>query len=199
MIRFIRGTLASRDEGEVVVEAGGVGYQVMVSPNTSTGLGGPGDEVLVHTYHHIREEAQTLYGFRTPEERRVFEEVISVHGVGPALGLAILSVFGPLELSDILTRDDVDALCLVPGVGKKTATRLLMELKSRLDLGDVVAVGPSPVPADGPPDARNEVRLALAELGYTTEEIRGAIRSLPDGDDPSALLKAALRHMATSP
>ena len=197
MIGLLRGTLVLRDSDEVIVETAGVGYRVTVSPDTATTLGEPGREVVLHIHHHIREDAQTLFGFPTPDERRVFEGLISAHGVGPALGMSILSVHPPAALVAILSTDDIDALCLVPGVGKKTATRLLVELKARLDIGDVTTAVASGEPADGPADARSEVRQALAELGYSAEEVRDAISSLPAGEDPADLLKAALQRLAT--
>ena len=180
-----------------MVEIAGIGYRVTVSSETAVALGEPGQEVLLHIHHHIREDAQTLYGFGTPEERRTFEALLSAHGVGPALAMAILSVHRPEALATILATDDIDALCLIPGVGKKTATRLLVELKARLDIGDVTTAVASGEPSAGPPDARSEVRQALAELGYSADEIRGATQSLPADDDPGALLKAALQHLAT--
>ena len=197
MIGLLRGTLALRDPDEVIVETAGVGYRVAVSPDTSAALGELGQDVLLHIHHHIREDAQTLYGFDTPHKRQVFEGLISAHGVGPAMGMAILSIYGPSELAGILASDDIDALCLVPGVGKKTAARLLVELKSRLDIGDVTTAVASGEPADGPPDARSVVRQALGELGYSADEVRVAIAALPPEGDSSALLKAALRQLAT--
>ena len=198
MIGLIRGTLALRDPDEVIVETAGIGYRVAVSPDTSAALGELGREVLLHIHHHIRDDAQTLYGFDTPDKRRVFEGLISAHGVGPAMGMAILSIYGPSELAGILATDDIDALCLVPGVGKKTAARLLVELKSKLDIGDVTTAVASGQPADEQSsDARTVVRQALGELGYSAEEVRSAMAALPPGDDSSALLKAALRHLAS--
>ena len=191
--------LALRDGDEAIVEVAGIGYRVTVSPDTAAGLGEPGQDVLLHIHHHIREDAQTLYGFTTPEERRTFEALLSAHGVGPALGLAILSVHRPAALAAILSTDDIDALCLIPGVGKKTATRLLVELKSRLDIGDVTTAVASSEPSGEPADARSEVRQALAELGYSAEEVRYAISTLPAGDDAADLLKAALQRLATQP
>ncbi len=198
MIGLLRGTLALRDSDEVIVETAGIGYRVTVSPDTSAALGELGREVLLHIHHHIREDAQTLYGFDTPDKRRVFEGLISAHGVGPSMGMAILAAYGPSELAGILATDDIDALCLIPGVGKKTAARLLVELKSRLDIGDVTTAVASGRPAgEQPADARSVVRQALGELGYSTEEIRGAVAALPPDGDSSALLKAALRHLAS--
>ena len=129
---------------EVLVEVSGVGYRVTIAPTTAVALGELGDEVFVWVHHHIREDAETLYGFAGRDERVTFEALLGAHGVGPALALAILSVHGPGALARILVEDDVSALCLVPGVGPKTAARLLVELKSRLD---IPALGP--VPASG--------------------------------------------------
>ncbi len=201
MIGLLRGSvwLQDRQEAvvEVIVEAAGIGYRVIVSPDTAVGLGEAGQDVTLHIHHHIREDSQTLYGFPTVEERRMFEALLAAHGVGPMLALSILSVHRPSELATILSTDDIDALCLVPKVGKKTAARLLMELKAHLDIGDVTTAVVGSEPAGGSGDARGEVRQALAELGYTPEEIRGAVQSLPSGDDTADLLRAALRHLAT--
>jgi Holliday junction DNA helicase RuvA len=136
MIGSLRGELLDRGASEVLVEVAGVGYRVLTSPTTVIGLGNLGDEVFVWVHHHLREDAETLYGFPSRDERVTFEALIGAHGVGPALALAILSVHAPNELARILLEDDIAALCLVPGVGKKTAARLLVELKSRLDIPD---------------------------------------------------------------
>ena len=195
MIGSLRGMLLERVGGEVLVEVAGLGYRITVSPATSIMLGELGDDVFVHIHHHIRDDAQTLYGFPTAEERRTFEALIGAHGVGPALGLAILSVHEPLALQRILTDDDVAALCLVPGVGKKTAARLLVELKSRLEVHDVGGDAISLV-ADTTPSAVGDVQHALSGLGYGVEEIREALRELPGENDPARLLKQALQKLA---
>jgi len=200
-IGSLRGTLAERSPtGEVLVEVGGVGYRVQAGPLTAARLGDVGAEVFVWTHHHVREDAESLFGFASRDERTCFEALIGAHGVGPALALAILSVHQPDALRRVLADDDVAALCLVPGVGKKTAARLLVELKSRLDLpeGEAVAVvangnGASPASA-----ARADVRDALVSLGYGAEEIGDALRELPDGDDSGVLLKEALRQLASA-
>jgi Holliday junction DNA helicase RuvA len=200
-IGSLRGTLAERSPtGEVLVEVSGLGYRVQAGPLTAARLGDVGAEVFVWTHHHVREDAQSLFGFATRDERTCFEALIGAHGVGPALALAILSVHQPDALRRVLADDDVAALCLVPGVGKKTAARLLVELKSRLDLPDgepVVASvngnGASPTTV-----ARADVRDALVSLGYGAEEISDAIRELPDGDDSGVLLKEALRQLASA-
>src|SRR5206468_5872753 len=129
--------LIDRGADEVLVEVAGVGYRVTVTPATVVAIGDVGDEVFFYVHHHVREDADTLFGFPTRDERGCFEALIGAHGVGPALALAILSVHPPDTLRRTLADDDVDALCLVPGVGKKTAARLLVELKSRLEVPDI--------------------------------------------------------------
>lgn len=198
MIGSLRGRLLDRGADEVLVEVAGVGYRAVVAPTTAVALGDVGDEVFVWIHHHVREDAETLYGFAGRDERRTFEALIGAHGVGPSLALAILSVHAPAALARILADDDVAALCLVPGVGKKTAARLLVELKSRLqvpDRGTVPAV-PGGNGADGPPSAQTDVREALAGLGYGPDEIRQATADLPDDGDASALLREALQRLA---
>src|SRR5690606_31855617 len=116
------------------VEVGGVGYRVQVTPATAVALGNVGDTVLLHTHLHVRDDALTLYGFETPDARAAFEALLGAHGVGPSLALAILSVHRPDALRAVVADGDVAALCLVPGVGKKTAAKLLLELASRLDV-----------------------------------------------------------------
>lgn len=196
MIGSLRGTLLERSAGEVMVEVAGIGYRVTVSPATSVQAGEVGDEAFLHIHHHIREDAQTLYGFPSLQERVTFEALISAHGVGPALGLAILSVHEPAALQMVLATEDLAALTLVPGVGKKTAQRLLVELKSKLDLPDVDLTS---VPTgDRPAGTSNlvDVREALGNLGYSAEEIQLAMKSLPADGDVGDLLKAALKSLA---
>jgi Holliday junction DNA helicase RuvA len=211
MIGSLRGVLLDRTFGEVLVEVGGVGYRVTVTPTTSIRMGELGAAVFVHIHHHVREDAVTLYGFAAKDERQCFEALIGAHGVGPSLALAILSVHSPSELRVALASDDVAALCLVPGVGKKTATRLLIELKSKLDLPDVVDLT---VIADATGGARSgsiggerpgtvlaDVRDALAGLGYDHDEIRDVMARLPVADDAQAadageLVRRALKLLA---
>ena len=209
MIGSLRGRLLDRGTSDVLVEVAGVGYRVTIAPTTAVALGELGDEVFVWIHHHIREDAETLYGFSSRDERVTFEALIGAHGVGPALALAILSVHAPVALTRILLEDDVAALCLVPGVGKKTAARLLVELKSRLDIPDADlaaavsagrgngAGGAVGVGGLGPASARADVRTALAGLGYTGDEIREATLDLPDDGDAAELLRAALSRLAT--
>ncbi len=195
MIGSLRGMLIDRTGDEVMVEVGGVGYRITVAPATSITLGELGDDVFVHVHHHIREDAQTLYGFPTADERRTFEALIGAHGVGPALALAILSVHEPAALQRILVDEDLAALCLVPGVGKKTAARLLVELKSRLDVSDVSSSATISLVTPTAPSVVGDVQDALTGLGYGMEEIRAVLRDLPADDDVSLLLRQALQKL----
>jgi holliday junction DNA helicase RuvA len=204
MIGSLRGLLLERHVHEILVEVAGIGYRVTVSPSTAVQLGDPGADVFVHIHHHLREDAQTLYGFASRDERVCFETLIGAHGVGPALALAILSVHEPDALRRVLFDDDVAALCLVPGVGKKTAARLLVELKSRLDVPEVEpAAAVPPAGRSGAVDAgratlvnaRADVREALLSLGYQPDEVLAAVRDLPDDGDSASLLKEALQRL----
>lgn len=198
MIGSLRGTLLDRSPNgdELLIEVSGVGYRVLVAPAASARAGAVGGEAFLHVHHQQREDAQILYGFATIEERRIFEIVISAHGVGPSLGMAILSVHGPVELRSVLATEDLDALCSVPGVGKKTATRLLIELKSKLDLPDVDLSAIDRPSAHIELPAHVEVRQALEALGYSNDEVRLVLAKLPSEGDPALLTRDALRLIA---
>ncbi len=186
-------------KGEVVLEVHGVGYRVMVAPRTLAALGPAGSEILLHTHLHVREDALTLYGFATLQERDCFEALIGARGVGPALALAILSVHPPAELHRVLSEGDIDALTVVPGVGRKTAARLLMELKSRFDVRDFELADLLPDgSAAGSAPVRADLRAALTGLGYGPDEVTHVLRELPAEGDVEDLLRAALKLLAAA-
>ncbi len=192
MIGSVRGTVLERSAtGEVLVEVGGVGYRCLVPLGAIPTLG-PGAPAFLFTHLHVREDAMTLYGFPTRDERDTFEVLIGATGVGPKLALAILSVHPPGALRRALADDDLDALCLVPGVGKRTAQKLMVDLKARIGVPDVDLVED---PA-GPVPARAEVRAALAELGYAPDEIRAVLADLPADGAVEDLLRDALKRLA---
>lgn len=196
MIGSLRGTLLERSApGEVLVEVAGVGYRVLLAPTAAVELGHVGDEVFVYVHHYLRDDTQALYGFRGRDERVCFEALLTAHGVGPALALAILSVHDPVALRQVVGDDDAAALCLVPGVGKKTAQRLLVELKAKLDLPELDDVVPT---APGGASTRGDVREALVGLGYGADEIRTVLADLPEGGDSSEALREALQRLAVS-
>jgi Holliday junction DNA helicase RuvA len=194
VIGSVRGEVIERIAGgEVLVEASGVGYRVLVPLSAIPGLE-PGSAAFLFTHLHAREDAMTLYGFPTRDERDTFEVLIGASGVGPKLALGILSVHSPGVLRRALLDDDLDALTLVPGVGKRTAQRLLVELKARLEV-------PNLDPAEtgaALSSARTEVRTALAGLGYQTDEVREVLAQLPDDGAVEDLLRDALKLLAVN-
>jgi Holliday junction DNA helicase RuvA len=189
VIGSLRGSVLERTtEGEVLLEVGGVGYLVTVSSRVFAELE-PGTSVFLYVHHHIREDAQTLYGFASRDDRSTFQALIGTHGIGPALAVAILATHPPAALFDVVSDNDATALTLVPGIGKKTAQRLIIELRDRLsvpvlDSGDGTSVS-----------AVADVRDALAGLGYGTDEIRDVLRELPTDGDSATLLRDALKML----
>jgi Holliday junction DNA helicase RuvA len=192
VIGSVRGTIIERTtSGEVLVEVGGVGYRVNI-PLRVVPTMDPGTNAFLFTHLHVREDAMTLFGFPSRDERDTFEVLISATGVGPKLALAILSVHTPVALRRGLADDDLDLLMLVPGVGKRTAQRLLIELKTRLEVPDLdltVATG-------GTTTARSEVRDALIGLGYSPDEVRAVLTQLAEDGTVEELLRDALRVLA---
>jgi holliday junction DNA helicase RuvA len=190
MIGSIRGTVLERTAGgEVLVEVGGVGYRASVPIGALVELT-PGASAFLFTHLHVREDAMVLFGFPTRDERNTFEALIAASGVGPKLALAILGVHSPDTLRAALVHDDIDALVLVPGVGKRTAQRLLVELKARLSVPDL-DLGEAGAPV-GP---RGEVREALGGLGYSPDEVRDVLAGLDPDAPVETLLREALRQL----
>ncbi len=191
MIGSVRGTVLERSPtGEVLVEVNGVGYRCLVPLGALAGLA-PGSIGFLMTHLHVREDAMTLFGFPTRDERDTFEVLIGASGVGPKLALAILSVHPPAALRRAVAEDDLDALCLVPGIGKRTAQKLMVELAARLDVPDLDLRDDV-----GAPPARADVRAALTELGYGADEVRTVLAGLPTDGAVEDLLRDALRRLA---
>ena len=189
MIGSLRGSVLERNtDGSVLLEVGGVGYLVTVSNRVLAELE-PGTPVFLYVHHHIREEAQTLYGFTSRDDRSTFQALIATHGIGPALAVAILATHPPAALFDVVSSNDVAALTLVPGIGKKTAERLIIELRDRLSVPMLDTGGAASVSIVA------DVRDALASLGYGTDEIRDVLREVPTGGDSSTLLRDALKML----
>ena len=188
MIGSLRGTVLERfTPSTVLIEVAGVGYLCSVTTSTFAELE-PTVSVFLHIHHHIREDTQTLFGFSSRVERDTFNVLIATHGIGPAMAMAILSTYSPTALVTVVASGDTQALTVVPGVGKKTAERLMIELKSRLNLEGISAVD-----AYGSvQSAAADVREALTALGYGPEEIREAMRQLTTADDAETMLRDAL-------
>ncbi|PJE75543.1 Holliday junction branch migration protein RuvA [Candidatus Uhrbacteria bacterium CG10_big_fil_rev_8_21_14_0_10_48_11] len=188
MIASLRGIIESKDSRGVVVNVGGVGYQVYVTPTTLVTLT-VGDEVILHTHQYVREDALELYGFLQADERATFMTLIRVSGVGPKSGLGILSTATPQELRAAVASGDVHLLTKVSGIGRKTAERLLIELKDVFS-AEAKAKGEKANLSAG--DA--EVIEALERLGYAASEARQALGAMPEGS-PEERLRAALKQL----
>lgn len=200
MIGALRGTLVERStSGMVVIDVNGVGYEVTVTAPTSASFGEIGSDVALRVHTRVREDAITLFGFAGGEEKRCFEALIGAHGVGPAMAMSLLSLHSPVALRQIVAMDDTASLSQVPGIGKKTAVRLLMELKSRFDM-DLGAelIDISSTVASGGDSKRADVTAALAGLGYAGDEIRGAVSKLPSDGSAEDLVRLALKELAAS-
>lgn len=193
MIGSLRGEVIERNlDGTVLVEVAGIGYIVTVSQRAISELE-PGSSAFLLIHQHIREDAQTLFGFTSKEDKATFQVLLATHGVGPAMAMSVLATHPAASLIDIVANNDIAALQLVPKVGKKTAERLVVELKNRLSLD--ILDGGSTV-AGGAGSSVAEVREALAGLGYGTEEIREVLRELPSGTDSATLLREALKTLS---
>ena len=171
MIAGLEGTLESRTAGGAVIKVGGVSLQVHMPSSTLASIGAIGEQVHLYTHLHLREDNVALFGFASPEELELFQTLIGVSGVGPKVALAMLSAMNPSQLALAITSGNVDLLSQVPGVGKKMASRLALELKGKLE--GIWVVAPT---AQG--DA--EVIAALITLGYTTSEAASAVATLPN-------------------
>ncbi len=187
MIGRVRGTLVARRPDAVVVDVAGVGYEVLLAARTLAELPSLGEEVVLHTHLHVREDAMTLFGFPGEEERDLFRVLLGVSGVGPKVALAILSALRPGELRSAVAVEDAEALTVVPGVGKRSAQRLILELRPKLAAAEAELD-----PASSPLGA---LREALRGLGYGAGEIREVVSSVP-GDLPlEEQLRRALQEL----
>ncbi len=196
MIGRLRGKIAETGADTVVLDVGGVGYELFASASTLRQLPASGSEASLHTHLHVRDDALQLFGFADRAEKDLFELLISVSGVGPKVALAVLSSFTPDDLRKALATEDVTLIATVPGIGKKTAQRLVLELKEKVGAdtasGDTVITGVSQT-------RYAEARDALAGLGYSPMEAKKALDGFEgNGDEPTTedLLKHALRNLA---
>lgn len=182
MIALLRGSLVEKNPGRLIVDVGGVGYDVLVPLSTFYVLGEPGAPVSLRIHTHVREEALALYGFATPLEQELFERLISISGVGPKLALAVLSGIEPAELIKAIRLQDVTRLTAIPGIGKKTAERIGLELKDRLPAA-LQAPG-QPVEHVAPADQlRTDLLSALLNLGYQRAVAERAIEKTVTSQD----------------
>jgi Holliday junction DNA helicase RuvA len=195
MIAFLRGRVLEKHPNRVIVDIAGVGYDVAVPLSTFYTAGEPGAEITLRVHTHVREDQLALYGFATALELSVFERLIAVSGIGPKLALAVLSGIEPRELIAAIQRSDVARLTRIPGVGKKTAERIVVELRDRLPKAiDVTAAG-APPPAAG--DAlRDDLVSALTNLGYHRQAVDRALAKIDDGQRFADALRKALKELS---
>ena len=191
MIGFLRGTVAGRTPEGCFVDVNGVGYRLACSATTLAAVPGEGKEVRLFTHVHVREDALSLFGFATEAEQRIFEALLGVAGVGPKVALQVCSAFSPDSLRKAVVTDDVLTLSSVPGIGKKTAQRMVLDLKEKLALPDLEVVGARP-------DALSKARSALENLGYSPGEVRVALGEVSPGEEDAVeeVIKSALRVLA---
>ncbi|MQA31382.1 MAG: Holliday junction branch migration protein RuvA [Luteitalea sp.] len=198
MIAYLRGHLFEKHPNRIIVDVSGVGYDVLVPLSTFYGLGDAGSEIALRVHTHVREEALALYGFATQLEQDLFERLIGISGIGPKLALAVLSGIEPPELIRAIERGDVARLTGIPGVGKKTSERIVLELKDRLPRSSPALAATGAV-ADDTPGLHDDVLSALINLGYhrplAEKAADAAINATPDGDFERTL-KQALRELA---
>ena len=190
MIGRLSGLLAEKNPPQILIDCQGVGYEVDVPMSTFYNLPAPGERVTLLTHFVVREDAQILYGFGTPAERDAFRQLVKISGVGPRTALAVLSGMSVTELAQTVTAQEPGRLTKVPGIGKKTAERLLLELKGKLgaDMGGAQAHATS--------EAQADILQALLALGYNDKEAAAALKALPGDVGVSEGIKLALKALA---
>ncbi len=190
MIAMLRGVLGLREEDAVIIDVNGVGYYVYVPAPVLNELGREGSDVSLYTHLHVRENELTLYGFSTIDQRALFQRLLTVSGIGPRVAMALLSAFSPEQVRLAIAEGNVSLLTQVPGVGKRTAERMILDLKGKIDLGELVPAGDLSM-------ADAEVIAALESLGYSRSEAQEAVRHLPAGDlSLEEKITEALRYFA---
>ncbi len=201
MLQYIKGILMETDEESVILDHQGIGFHIYVSAQTFEYLPAIGTQLKLYTYLQVKEDAFTLFGFLTPDELRVFKLLLGVNGVGPKAALAVFSVLTPDTLRFAVCSDDAKAIAKAPGIGPKTAQRIVLELKDKLKLSDAFAT--SELPEKNAAFAkekgiREEALLALTALGYSATEASQVLSGIPleEDMDVEQLLKLALRNMA---
>jgi Holliday junction DNA helicase RuvA len=193
---YIRGVLTGKEPDAVVVEAAGVGYRILAGSRMLASLPPLGKEVKVYTYLNIRDDAHILYGFLDPDEKEMFQRLITISGIGPRVAMSILSGLTPSELALAVVTDDVRTITRVNGVGKKTAERLILELKGRIGNEELISGGAGPAQAAPQRDSAREAIEALMALGYASAEAARAVSQAPESANTvEQIIVHALRQL----
>lgn len=203
MYAYLKGTLEEISEDSIVVETGGVGYNVKVSTTTADLLPGLGSEIKIYTYTLVREDAFSLYGFLTRDDLEIFKKLITVNGIGPKGGLAILSVMSADALRFAIMAGDAKSIAKAPGIGSKTAERVILDLRDKVSLEDTLRglgepVGETPGQGAGADNVtRKEAIEALVALGYSASDATAAVKKVEVTEDTTveSVLKTALKFM----
>jgi Holliday junction DNA helicase RuvA len=186
MIAFLRGKLLEKHPNQVIVETGGVGYDVLIPISTFSALPEAGSEVKLRIHTHVREDALALFGFLTSEEKTIFEKLIAVSGIGPKLAITVLSGLSTADLIPAIRNGDVAQLVRIPGVGKKTAERMVLELKDKLEgVGGMAAPGQAEKPAATLSVVEQDVLSALLNLGCNRAAADAAVRKAKEAGAPA--------------
>ena len=186
MIGRLTGTIVETSHEFVVLDVGGVGYLIAITPRTMTDLPGIGEEVVLHTHLHVREDQLALFGFDSAADKDLFGMLLGVSGVGPKVAMAILGTMTYDQLSMAVASDDIGALTAVPGIGKRSAQKLLLELKPKMDILEGVSMTSGPIA---------EVREALEVLGYGPDEIRGTLADMPPQLTVEEMVRRSLQQL----
>lgn len=200
MYAYIKGTIEEITEDNLVLEAGQIGYNIKISARTANALEGIGSFVKIYTYTLVREDALNLYGFLTRDDLEIFKKLITVNGIGPKGGLAILSVMSADELVFAITAGDAKAISKAPGIGSRTAERVILDLKGKISLEDAImpkaSVSVNALDSDAGTE-KNEAVEALTALGYSATEALRAVRQVDAAENDSVedILKAALKYL----
>ena len=198
MFAYIRGRLEEIHTNKVVIDVGGIGYEITVPSSLISKLPEQGSVVKLYTYLNVREDVQELYGFYGKEDKSIFEKLITVSGIGPKVAMGILSTLSASQLAVAIVTGDIKTLCTAPGVGKKTAQRIVLELKEKIDKEEIIQP-PEPEMPSAAQDHTHEVVQALIALGYNSSEAMEALSSIEDkNQDVSTLIRLALKALDKS-
>lgn len=203
MIYFIKGNLHSLIENRIIVENNGIGYEIYVSGKTLSKLPASGSELFIYTYYQVRDDGVSLFGFLTKEEQSMFNMLISVSGIGPKSAVNMLSEISPSELMVAIISDDVKTMCKLPGIGKKTAARVILELKDKMKTADAVSsqfenAAEIGLGTEGS-DAKSDAVAALVSLGYGRSEAFKAVVSVwAEGMSAENIIKLALKAFTSA-
>ena len=195
MITFIRGILAEKTPASAIVDVQGIGYEIHIPISSYERLPSPGEEVCLLTVHHVREDAEQLFGFATEEERHLFRVMLGITGIGPRLALGALSGLSVREITAAVAENDVKRLSSISGIGKKTAERMVIELRDKLDAGTLMEASAEP----GSPDDQRirDTILALVSLGYKQEDAAKMLRSITGTIRPEHTVEDLIRLALT--